>query len=70
MKKKILQDMLNMENQALELKNYIKILKNSIDNENEVDYIWDFVDIILDKTEQNYDNIENFRIEIGNILLD
>lgn len=62
--------MLNMENQALELKNYIKILKNSIDNENEVDYIWDFVDIILDKTEQNYDNIENFRIEIGNILLD
>lgn len=62
--------MLNMENQALELKNYIKILKNSIDNENEVDYIWDFVEIILDKTERNYDNIENFRIELGKILLD
>lgn len=70
MKEKILQDMQNIETHALELKNYIKILKNSIDNENDIDYIWDFVDVILNKTEQNFENIENFHIELGNILLD
>lgn len=65
MKENIFKTLIDIENKAHELKNYVKILKNSIENENDIDYLWDFVDLIYDKTEENLENIENIRIKIG-----
>lgn len=69
MKENIFKTLTDIESQAQELKNYVKILKNSIENENDIDYLWNFVDLIYDKTEENLESIENLRIITADILL-
>ena len=65
MYKEVFEKISDIESMTQKLENLVTILNNSIEKEDSVGYLWDFIDIISEKFEQLTENIENLRIEIG-----
>lgn len=62
MQDKILKKMLSYEADLQDIKNYLRILNNYIENDNQADYLEQFIKIIerkVDSFSQNYEELNN-----------
>lgn len=62
MQTKILKKMLSYEADLCDIKNYLKILNNCIENDSQADYLEQFIKIIerkVDVFSQNYEELNN-----------
>lgn len=58
---KAFQLLLEIQDNTLHLKNFIKILKDTIYAHDDNAYLWEFIDLIIDKAENLYNKLEDFQ---------
>ena len=60
MKHKNFQMLSEMQDDLLYLKDFVQILKDTINAHDDIAYLWKFVDLIFDRVCKLYNKLENF----------